>query len=72
MIKTEVHAHRLLQGTTGFVRTFAAIAHHLNEAGYPDAEAATLNDVELCTDIRAAINRAGSPRLRSARARQEP
>ena len=46
------------KAVAAFVRAFAAIAQYLEEAGYTDAEAATLQaEADLYSDIRAAIKR---------------
>lgn len=46
------------KAVAAFVRAFAAIAQYLGDAGYTDAEAATLQaEADLYSDIRAAIKR---------------
>ena len=46
------------KAVAAFVRAFAAIAQHLEAAGYSDAEAAALQaEADLYSDIRAAIKR---------------
>ncbi|MEO8383495.1 MAG: type I restriction endonuclease subunit R [Acidobacteriota bacterium] len=56
--ETEPLRVELYKATATFVRAFAAIAHDLTAAGYSDAEErAVRNDVELYSDIRAAIKK---------------
>ncbi len=46
------------KATATLARAFAAIAHHLPEAGYTDADSSLLkNEVEFYTEIRAAVKR---------------
>lgn len=58
LLKTEALRISFYKAVATFVRAFAALAQHLAEAGYSDAEAATLQrEVEFYSDTRAAIKR---------------
>lgn len=58
LLKTEALRISFYKAVATFVRAFAALAQHLDEAGYSDAEASALQrEVEFYSDTRAAIKR---------------
>ncbi|NKN15265.1 type I restriction endonuclease subunit R [Rhizobium laguerreae] len=58
LAETEALRVSFYKAVAAFVRAFAAIAQHLDEAGYSDAEAAIIQqEVEFYADVRSAVKR---------------
>src|SRR5262249_52094327 len=58
LVETEPMRIAFYKATAAFLRAYAAIAQNLDEAGYTDAEIASLQgEVDFYSDLRAAIKR---------------